>query len=287
MRLKAWVIGCHHTDLALAHPDLAVQNALGDALPHHLCPGQPEVQVYLAALLSDIAGQLDPYALELESFDYPDAFEHGAHHEMCGVPLDRFHSFLLALCCCPACRGAAGARGVDADRLADAVRAEILAHLRTPAWRLAERPPDAARDRAAFAGAHAEFTPYLQARREVLQGLGARLRAAVRGVSGARLTPIGFGAFHGDTDLRQWADGLVTASTPEAVAAARLALGPEADVVCGIYPMAPRPLSPERMAETLRACAQAGCTGFNYYNHALMQESTARDIRSAIAAWGR
>lgn len=283
MGLKAWVIGCHNSDLAGAHPEAALEGPLGDASPHHLCPARPAVQEYLGRLCADIAGQGDIAALELESFGYAEGFAHGAHHEMCGVPLDPFHSWLLGLCFCGSCRAAAAAGGLDAEALRGAVAAELQAWLRTPAWRLQQLPAGEAE--AAFAAAHPELEALRRVRAGVVRGLGQVVRAAVGAVApGTALIDLGSGRASPSPDLLAWADGLVVAADASAVAAARQALGPGARIGCGVYPMAPAPLSPERMGAALRGCAAAGCDGFNFYNHALLQQGTWADIRAAIAS---
>jgi|GEM_PF-2293070 len=287
MRLKAWVIGCHNSDLACAHPDLAVRNALGSPLPHYLCPAQPEVQEYLTVLLSDLAGHGDIHALELESFGYAAGFEHGAHHEMSGLPRDAFHSRLLALCFCPACQVAAAARGIDAAGVSAAIRAELVRWMETPAWQLGDAVPRMGAAAAAFSAAHPEFDTFLQVRRRIVHDLGVRLRETVRAASPSTLLiDLGDGQAAANQDLLEWADGLVTPADPQAVRSAREVLGPSAFIGCGIYPMAPDPMSPERLREAVTACAASGCDGFNYYNHALMQGTTGEDIRRAISALG-
>lgn len=276
LRLKAWVIGCHNSDLATAHPDCAVRTALGDPLPHHLCPANPEVQQYLETLLCDLTAGRDLDALELESFGYG-GFEHGAHHEMSGLPTDPFHSQLLSLCFCPACD--------PPDGLRTAVAAELRAWLATPAWALAQRPADAAEARAAFAAAHPELEVLQAQRKRTVRELCVRLRQAVRAVAPqTRLIDLGGGAAGADPDLRAWADGLVTRADPVAVTAARATLGPQADIGAGCYPLAPRPLAPEQLRAAVLACAAAGADTFNYYNHGLMQASTWGDIAEAVAA---
>lgn len=282
MHLKTWVIGCHNSDLACTYPDLAIHNALGDTLPHHLCPARGEVAEYLAALLADLAGHYELQAVELESFGYADGFEHGAHHEMSGLPPDGFHGQLLNLCFCPGCLESAAADGVDAEALAIACRQELLAWMDTPAW----QPPiaDAA---AAFTADHPELAAFLRVRRRVTDDLGRRLRDAVAAVAPTtKLIDLGGGQASANRDLLDWADGLVVRADPATAASARQTLGPSAYVGCGVYPMAPRPLSPGAVRDTVAACAAAGCDGFNYYNHALMQRSTWEDIRQAIAALG-
>ncbi len=273
--LRAWVVGCHNTDLALAHPDCAIRNALGDVLPHHLCPSNPDVADYLVALLTDVAEQCHPSAFELEAFEFPGAFEHGAHHEMSGIPLDRFHSGLLALCFCPSCRGAAQAQGVDSDQLASDVGRQLARYLDTPAWLLTPQGEPGAAE--AFAAAHPALATYRATQAVTLVALDQRLRQAVAAVAPTRLLMIG----HAER-AEPWADGVVVPSTPEAVNAARTLLGAGKDIVCGIYPMAPRPMDPETIYRTMTACAAAGCSGFNYYNHALMQRSTHQAIAAGI-----
>ena len=278
LRVKAWVVGGHNSDLAGACPDCAVQGPLGDPHPHHLCPAHPEVAAYLEALAVDLAAHHELAALELESFCYPERFEHGAHHEMSGVPADPWHSRLLSLCFCPWCRPPAGLRA--------AVAAELRAWLATPAWELASRPSHAVRDAAAaFAAAHPELDALLAGQRRTVAELGARLRAAVRRVApSTALIDLGGGSAAPSSELGAWADGLVVRADPVAVRAARDILGAAMDVGVGLYMLAPTPLTPTQLRETVCACAAAGAVSFNYYNHGLMPEAAWHDIAGAARA---
>ncbi len=122
LRVTAWTVGLHNSRLGAAHPDLACQTPFGDPLVNALCPSQPEVRAYLAALALDTARQpgLREIAIETPGFQ---TYRHGHHHEFELIELPEAAETLLGLCFCSACRARARAFGIDADRLAaEAVR---------------------------------------------------------------------------------------------------------------------------------------------------------------------
>lgn len=101
-RFSGWVVVLHNTTLGERHPDVVVENALGQRQPHALCPAHPEVGRYAEALVEDICAGLSPDSLMLESAT-PRAALHGEHHEIANVRVGPAALWLLSLCFCRNC----------------------------------------------------------------------------------------------------------------------------------------------------------------------------------------
>jgi hypothetical protein len=121
--VRAWTVFLHNGALAAAHPDCAPENAFGDRYVTELCPAHPDVRAFAAALAADVA-RLGVVTICSESLHYH-ALEHGYAHERYFLPLGPRVRYLLGLCFCAHCLGAARASGVDAERVRSSARAEI------------------------------------------------------------------------------------------------------------------------------------------------------------------
>jgi hypothetical protein len=91
------------------------RNAFGDPVLTQLCPANPDVAAYAAALTGDIASR-GVRRILAESLHYH-PLEHGYHHERYFLPLGPRTRFLLGLCFCEHCLAGAQRLGVDAERL--------------------------------------------------------------------------------------------------------------------------------------------------------------------------
>lgn len=111
-RVNAWTVVLHNSRLGRQNPDLVVQNVFGDRYTYALCPAQPEVRAYAAALVGDLVGRYAVDALELEACGYM-GVDHLSHHDKAGMRLDLLHRYLLSVCFCPACEQAMVADGLD------------------------------------------------------------------------------------------------------------------------------------------------------------------------------
>jgi hypothetical protein len=127
LAVVGWIVGLHSSPLATAHPELALRNVFGHAYRHALCPAQPAVRRYAAALVADVAARgVDE--LDLEAYGYL-GWQHASAHDKAGVPLRPADRWLLSLCTCPPC--AEAYREADADpedvreRAAGAVRRQL------------------------------------------------------------------------------------------------------------------------------------------------------------------
>ena len=66
----AWTVMLHDDPVVAAHPDLAARTLDGPPTIHALCPSNPDVVEYAAALVTDLCEQLGPDLVELESALY-------------------------------------------------------------------------------------------------------------------------------------------------------------------------------------------------------------------------
>jgi hypothetical protein len=287
LELRAWVIGLHSTALGSAYPECAIENAFGDRYLHSLCPSQPDVRAYLVGLTTDLAGRYPVAALELESVEFM-GFRHGFHHEKVGIPLDAWHTFLLDLCFCDACRRAATASGVDVASLRAFVRTSLVAYFD------ADLPPPAA-DESLLAATQAaldrdDLRGYLAMRNRAVADLVGALRDGLdrRGLSADLLcfasSPGGWREGSDPTLLRAVADGFILPyadSGREMVAAARrlrLAIGEATPLIAAVDATYPRTAMAEDVADRLQACGDMDVTGVNIYNYGLMRRATLRAI---------
>ncbi|TDD69829.1 hypothetical protein E1262_11150 [Jiangella aurantiaca] len=136
----AWLVGLHSTPLATAHPNLAIRNVFGHRYRHALCPAQPAVRRYAAALAADVATH-DVTGLDLEAFGYLGWPHQGAHDK--SGPLRPADRWLLSLCTCPACARCLTSAGVGVEELTGRARTAIDAQLADPAPAAADPSADA------------------------------------------------------------------------------------------------------------------------------------------------
>lgn len=128
IKVSAWSVLLHNSDLAQRFPVYALQNIYGDRSPSNLCPSNREVRDYVLRVCADIASS-GFSGIDAESLDYA-GFLHGDHHEMFAYADAGSLNKWLGLCFCPACIQNAEARGVDVRKLMDQVRKSSDAFLR-------------------------------------------------------------------------------------------------------------------------------------------------------------
>lgn len=164
--VAAWTVGLHNTRLGTQHPDLACQTPFGDPLANALCPSQPAVRAYLAALCRDTAAQPGVTEVMIETPGFQ-TYRHGHHHEFELVELTPAADAMLSLCFCPACRTRAQAWGLDADRMARAAQDSLAAFFTDPAARLPDLQTDP------------DWTALVACRCDTVTTLVAEIRAAL------------------------------------------------------------------------------------------------------------
>jgi len=111
LNTQAWIVYLHNSRLGSQHPDQAPRNAYGDPYLTNLCPANPHVVEFAAALTRDVA-RYQPSRILAESLHHH-PLEHGYHHERYLLELDVIDRFLLGLCFCEWCLRAADQHGVD------------------------------------------------------------------------------------------------------------------------------------------------------------------------------
>ena len=123
LAVRAWTVFLHNGALAAGHPDCAPENAFGDRYVTDLCPAHPDVREFAVALAADVAA-LGVSTICSESLHYH-PIEHGYAHERYFVPLGPLVRYLLGLCFCSHCLGAARRCGVDGEAVRRAAREEV------------------------------------------------------------------------------------------------------------------------------------------------------------------
>ncbi|MER7488499.1 hypothetical protein ABTY20_21865 [Streptomyces sp. NPDC126497] len=130
LEVHTWVVLAHNSRLGAEHPDTSVVNAYGDRYPWAPCVAQPATRAYLTDLAAEAAVRPGARGTELESLGWYGLAHLHAHDKTAGVGLGDAGQYLMSLCFCASCREGYGARGLDADELAAAVRAAL-----EPVWR--------------------------------------------------------------------------------------------------------------------------------------------------------
>jgi hypothetical protein len=182
MAVRTWTNHMQETDQGLRHPDTVVRNAFGDPYERWLCPANPDVRAYVAAISSDIA-RYGVETLMLESMCYQPwdiIFSAGRTH----YPYSPIARWLLSLCFCDHCLAAAQAAGVRGGELRRFVRDELTGILAGERSVLEDIPfePDQV---GALAGG--EMGAFMDVRRAVVESFVAETVDAVRRGSSARV----------------------------------------------------------------------------------------------------
>jgi hypothetical protein len=295
MAVQAWTTNLHNSALGGRHPECCQQNAFGDPYIHSLCPANPDVRAYLAALSADIAGR-GVQAVLLESIGYH-GFDHGYHHERSFVPLSPATRFLLGLCFCEHCAAALRPAGVDVEHVRRFVEAEVT--------RVFDGEPGLAEGlpvtREAMGGlADGALGAMLDARRAVVTGLVAEIAEAVGAAGPARAiamdmsgAALGYatGAPTGPlAHTRAWEDGLDLPELARAchglsvlayardpgrvdadLAAYRRLLPAGTRLSVGMRPMPPDCLAAEEMGPKVAALRANGVESMDVYHYGLMR----------------
>ncbi|WP_372346999.1 hypothetical protein [Streptomyces sp. KL116D] len=128
--VHTWVVLAHNSRLGADHPHTSVVNAYGDRYPWAPCIAQPTTRTYLVDLAAEAATRPGARGTELESLGWYGLAHLHAHDKTAGVGLGEAGQYLMSLCFCPSCRDGYGQHGLDADALAQSVRAAL-----EPVWR--------------------------------------------------------------------------------------------------------------------------------------------------------
>jgi hypothetical protein len=304
--VHAWTVFLHNYTLGRSHPDCVERNAFGDPYLTDLCPANPEVRAYVAALAADVA-RYGVRTIVAESLHYH-PLEHGYHHERYLIELGASASFLLGLCFCEHCLAAARRLGVDAGTVRRAAAREIE--------RVFDSEPPASGPEVLFAEvadlAAGEMEGYLRAREETVSSLVAEVAGALAG-SEARLAfmdPSGAakgyatGRPTGDPspsigwrfgiDLRALearCDQLEIVGYAADPARLRTDLesyrevaSPDAQLAAILRPMAPDCDRAENLARKVELCAELGLVRVDFYHYGLMRLRNLDWVAEAVRA---
>lgn len=291
MDVSAWTVIMHNTRLATANPDCAMHTALGDPLPHQLCPSNPNSREFAVALCADLAHSYDLRTIELESVGFL-PFQHGYHHDKIGAPLGAWGIYLLGICFCDSCLNRASSEGIDGRRMRDSVRDELDLLLAGES----DSPPSkaAAEGMATWRRETPEFLRYLGAGDDAVLSLIGEIQKSLKG-TGTRLILQGE-PFESHLDGQaikravQQIDGLLVGvynMTPEqaksAVARAKEIAG-NSELIVGVQSHSPEIPSSEIWQRKVKICREGGATGLNFYNYGICTMSQLRGVGKAAAA---
>ncbi|GBL18260.1 hypothetical protein EMGBS2_03290, partial [Actinomycetota bacterium] len=99
--VNAWAVYMHNSAIAIANPDAAVTNVLGNKFLSELCPINPAVAGYAIGLTKDLVSR-GVSGITAESLHFHGA-RHGEHHERFFIELSPASEFLFSLCFCSYC----------------------------------------------------------------------------------------------------------------------------------------------------------------------------------------
>lgn len=306
MEVQAWTVFCHNSTLAERHADCAPRNVFGDPYLTDLCPANPAVREYVAALSGDIAST-GVAGIIAESLHYH-PLEHGYHHERYFLELSPLDRYLLGLCFCAHCRARADEAGVDTDRVASKSRARLErvfgGHVDSEGELDRESLEEmAGGEMAGFLGVRQEAVVTLVAEAaSAAEAEGARftfmdLSGAVKGYATGRPTggPAPEIAWQLGVDLE--AVGSVTdleaiayAGDPERVRSDlesyRTYLGPKRRLSAALRPMPPDCRDAANLEEKVRIARELGLARLDFYHYGFVPLPVLDRIRAALEGAG-
>lgn len=124
IRLHAWAMPMHGSELGRRLPLGVVRNCFGDPYAYALCPSHPQARRFAGSLIGELARSQIFGAIQLESVGYL-GYRHFHHHEAEYVGHGPLEELLLSLCFCDACTAGARGEGVAISGLRAAVCREL------------------------------------------------------------------------------------------------------------------------------------------------------------------
>lgn len=293
-KINGWVVVCHSSQLGQANPDLVIQNAFGDLFSYALCPAQPEVRRYAAALISGLVKHYPLAGLELEACGYM-GVEHLSHHDKNGLHLDLYHKFLFSLCFCSACSSAMLAKGLSPGHIREQVTRELESFFNGEATR--GNDPDELNEQLGELLGRKEWNQLAVMRDEVTFALLDSILAQVPPslqlpiILYAHSSRYETGACIG-ADLRgltSRVDALMVALYGESQANARnhvqrmvKQVGNSVPIYAGIRAIYPDANSRDQFVTHARTMVEAGAQGIRYYHYGLCPRPNLAWIADAV-----
>jgi hypothetical protein len=128
LSVTAWTITTYQPWIVGAHPDTARVLPSGDPVGTGVCPANPDVRAYLAALCDDLVDQFGPERIHLEGILQP-GYDFDWLRPRVLVTVPPLAKALLGLCFCECCTARATDAGLDVERLRQLVDAAVTALL--------------------------------------------------------------------------------------------------------------------------------------------------------------
>ena len=124
IRLHAWAMPMHGSELGRRLPLGVVRNCFGDPYAYALCPSHPQARRFAESLVGELARSHIFHAVQLESAGYL-GYRHFHHHEAEYVGHGPLEELLLSLCFCDACMAGARREGISMFGLRAAISREL------------------------------------------------------------------------------------------------------------------------------------------------------------------
>ncbi|HZN40233.1 MAG TPA: hypothetical protein VFD82_15610 [Planctomycetota bacterium] len=128
MRVRAWNVFTHNSRLGAKHPELCVHNAFGDVYTYALCPAQPKVQQYIAAMVRDLGWHKGLHTIEFEALGQM-GHKHSSHHDKASFTATGLLDAALSACFCSACEKILTKGGTDPEELRRSVQSCVDTHV--------------------------------------------------------------------------------------------------------------------------------------------------------------
>jgi hypothetical protein len=167
LKLRAWVSCCRSRSLVSRYPMAGCVDVFGDPIPGRLCPSNPDVREYVAALVEDLSTDCPVEAVELEELHFGHAAGAQRFSDI-GVAPNDVERVLLSWCFCSSCRQRASGEGVDVD----AVTATVRKHLE----QMTSLVPPSIETLSGLLAADANIAAYHRMREDAITSLLRRVR---------------------------------------------------------------------------------------------------------------
>ena len=122
LKCRAWVVCCRNSHLAAKQPLAACVDVFGDPIEARLCPSNPDVREYVAALVEDLSTNYSLDAIALEDVGFGGG-DRSCSRPNAGVAFGPIGGIgvLRDWCLCPSCRQRAQEADIDVAEVTAAV----------------------------------------------------------------------------------------------------------------------------------------------------------------------